>query len=256
MSAVTTQVVDPKTMSPAARAAFIDAIYAAHCAVFDGVSREQFAAYVVDSPADYNRILVLRDGGGRVRAYCAVHGFVQMHLGRRTLIIRMEVAAEKAWRRRSFAGPFVTRCLVQLCVRYAGMPRYLFACFVHPSAYVSLCRHSPEVWPRPEVPTPPRIQALMHSLTRQFGLVAQDGIAEVGWIAKGDCSPKRLDPLAEFYLARNPGYVNGQGLMTVLPVRTGQLAQGMVRFGQHLLRRRVRRSARGGTPTTTVAPPM
>jgi hypothetical protein len=246
MSTVTTQVVDPQHMSPSARAAFIDELYVSHCTVFDGVSRDQFAAYVVESPADYTRILVLRDAHGQVRAYCAVHGFVQMHLGQRMLIIRMEIAAEKAWRRRSFAGPFVTRTLIALTLRYAGLPRYLFACFVHPSAYVSICRHSAEVWPRPEAPTPPRMQALMHSLTRQFGLTVHDGIAEVGWIAKGDCSPKRIDPLAAYYLARNPGYVNGQGLMTVLPVNVPRLAQGMLGFGRHLWKRRAQRPSKLG----------
>lgn len=185
--------------------------------------------------------MVLRDEDGRARGYCAVHGFIQTHLGRRTLIIRFEIAAEKAWRRRTFAGPFISKTLTQLCLRYPGIPRYMFACFVHPSAYVALCRHVPLIWPRPKTKTPAKIQALMHSLARQFDIEVSDGIAQVGWIANADPVPERVHPLAAFYLERNPDYVAGKGLMTVMPLSGRELMIGLARYARSLQRRRQRR---------------
>lgn len=258
MSAFTTEIVEPKHLPRAAREALIDELYVSHCTVFEGVDRAAFAAYVIDSPADYTRLLIMRDMGGAVRGYCAVHGFVQTHLGRRALIIRFEIAAEKAWRRRSFAGPFIAKTLVRLAARHPNLPRYMFACFVHPSAYVALCRHTPEVWPRPGRETPPRVQALMHSLTRQFGIEAQDGIARVGWIARADPVPRRLDPLAAFYLARNPRYVDGMGLVTVMPLSGPTLARGIAHYVRARLgraRTAKTRSPRPGTTTPAVDRP-
>ena len=57
-------VVDPATLAPDARAAFVDALFACHERIFAGVDRAQFAAYVVDSPAAWTRIFVLRDPDG------------------------------------------------------------------------------------------------------------------------------------------------------------------------------------------------
>lgn len=242
---ITTRVVDPHRLSACARDRLADALYVSHCNVFDGVDRAAFQAYVVDSKADLTRILVLYDESGQVRGYCALHGFFQRHLGRRTLVIRAEIAAEAGWRRRGFAARFVARTLTWLRVRNPGVPAYLFACFVHPSAYVSLCRHAPEVWPRPDQETPPKMRALMHSLTRQFGIDVQDGIAQVGWIARADSKPRKLDPLAAYYLARNPGYVDGQGLVTVVPLGSAGLVQGIAHLARHRWRRRRSRGASG-----------
>lgn len=242
---ITTRVIDPAALSPSARAGLLDALYVSHCEVFDGVDRAEFEAYVCNPSARMTRLLVLYDPAGRVRGYCALHGFVQRHLGRQTLVIRAEVAAEKGWRRRGFAGPFVAQTLTAFRMRYLALPAYFFACFVHPSAYVSLCRHAPEVWPRPDRETPVKMRALLHSLTRQFDIEARDGIAQVGWISRGDSAPKTLDPLAEYYLQRNPGYVHGQGLMTVLPLRSVGLAVGIAHMARHRWQRR-QRAGQGG----------
>ena len=45
-------IVVPNKLDPAARQGFIDALYKVHCEVFDGVSRDSFAKYVVESQAE------------------------------------------------------------------------------------------------------------------------------------------------------------------------------------------------------------
>lgn len=236
-----TTVIDPARLGAVERAALTDALYASHCTVFDGVDRATFAAYVVDSPADETRILVLRDGAGAVRGYAAMHVFEHLHLGRRTLVVRMEIAAEPAFRRVNFAGPFIVGGAWRLAARHPGVPRYFFACFVHPSAYVSLCRHAPRVWPHPDGETPPHIEALLLGLRRRFDLKPSgEGSVHVGWIARGCVRPpRRLSPEAEFYLARNPGYARGEGLPTIIDFSTPAVVRGGLDFAAHWLRRRL-----------------
>ncbi len=249
----TTEVIDPATLTAAQRSALVDALFPCQRSVFDGVDRAAFAAYVVDSPADETRILVLRDAEGIARGYAALHLFWQSHLGRRTLIVRMEIAAEPAFRRLNFAGPFIAGAALRLALRYPGVPRYFFACFVHPSAYVSLCRHAPRVWPHPGVPTPPHIEALMLRLRRNFALSpVGPGTVDVGWIAR-ECGPppRRLSPEARFYLERNPGYRRGEGLMTVIDFGTPAAIRGSLDFVAHRARRVLR--ARGAPPQTAMA---
>ncbi|MCA9537390.1 MAG: hypothetical protein KC620_00800 [Myxococcales bacterium] len=236
----TTKLIDPGRLAPEARRALTDALYATHQQVFSGVDRDAFGAYVIDSPADWTRVLTLRDASARLRGYAAMHVFLQRHVGRDMAIVRMEISAEPAFRHASFAGRFIASQAVSLSLRYPGRPRYLFACFVHPSAYVSLCRHAPRVWPHPERPTPPHIEALLLSLQRQFKLrPVGEGLVDVGWIARPDGrSHRRLSPEARFYLARNPGYVHGHGLMTLVDLSTPSAVQGSLHFVAHQLQRR------------------
>lgn len=239
----TTEVFDPHALDAAARATLADALYTTHQRIFAGVDRAAFAAYVVDSPADRTRILVLRDTQGTARGYAALHVFEQRHLGRATSIVRMEIGAEPAWRRCGFAAPFIVREALCLAARNPGRPRYFFATFVHPSAYVSLCRHAPRLWPHPEHPTPPRIAAIMHGLERRFGLRSTgDGTVDVGWIAHGyGETPSQLSPEARFYLERNPGYARGEGLMTLIDFGTSAVIRGSLDYARHHARRQRRR---------------
>lgn len=247
----TTEIIDPHRLDAAARATLADALYVTHQRVFSGVDRAAFGAYVVDSPASRTRILVLRDTAGTARGYAALHVFHQRHLGRPTSIVRMEIGAEPAWRRCGFAAPFIVREALRLAVRYPGRPRYFFATFVHPSAYVSLCRHTPRLWPHPDHPTPPHIAAIMHGLERRFGLRATgDGTVDVGWIAHG-CgeTPRQLSAEARFYLERNPGYAHGEGLMTLIDFGTPAVIRGSLDYARHHARRRLRRRPQGDRGT-------
>ncbi len=239
----TTELIDPHRLDAAARATLADALYATHRRIFSGVSRAAFGAYVVDSPADRTRILILRDTQGTARGYAALHVFKQRHLGRPTLIVRMEIGAEPAWRRCGFAGPFIVREALRLAARHPGRPRYFFATFVHPSAYVSLCRHAPRLWPHPDHPTPPHIAAIMQGLQRRFDLESTgSGTVDVGWIAHG-CgeTPSHLSPEALFYLERNPGYTRGEGLMTLIDFGTPAVIRGSLDYARHHARRQRRR---------------
>ena len=85
-----------------------------------------------------------------------------------------------------------------------------------------------EFYPRHDVPTPPEIQSLMeHLATQRFGsdyhceegvvrfrdgaTPLREGVAEV--------TDERLhDPHVAFYIARNPGYVNGDELVCITRV--------------------------------------
>lgn len=250
----TTERIDPATLAPADRAALADALYACHRTIFDGVDRAAFAAYVIDSPAAETRILVLRDTDGAVQGYAALHVFHQAHVGRPMIIVRMEIGATPAFRRCNFAAPFIMGHALRLAARYPGRPRYFFASFVHPSAYVSLCRHAPRVWPGPERCTPVVIEALMHSLERRFGLRGTGrGTVDVGWIARG-CGhrPARQSPEARFYLERNPGYTRGEGLVTVIDFGTPAVLRGSLDYLRHRIDRRWR--GRRSRPDHSAAP--
>lgn len=242
------ELVDPAALSEDAREALVDALFVAHEQIFAGVSREDFAAYVVHSAAERTRIQVMR-AGERVVGYMAVHTFVFEIDGEQYVVLRAENGKLPAYRR-SPNGNLLAVEVARACLRYPFARKGFLACPVHPAAYLALARVAPEVYPHPERPTPRAVETIMARLGRHFHMQPvsppRPGVREVGWITREGEADRlrwtlRRDSLTEFYLRRNPHYGRGQGLMTFAPVGPGRLVVGVLSLIRRYIERRTAR---------------
>lgn len=241
---------DPAALTDTARAALTDALYAVQAQIFDGVDRETFRRYVVDSPAERTRIQVFRSAlGGDVIGYAAAHVFTVDVDGAPTAVLRSEVGLLPAWRGRSAACGLLLREIARLLVTRPLQQRCFVACPVHPASYYAVSRASSQVWPRPGAETPAPIQRLLGALDGALGLSRPDGAGEhvraVGWItrqssADADRWTQHASPLVRYFIAQNPGYHRGDGLRIVTMLTAGTVADGL----RLLLRRRAQRLGR------------
>lgn len=239
-SDVHSEIIDPSTLDAIRKHALIDELHAAHAAIFDGVDKADFAAYVVDSPAERTRIQVLRSGG-RVIGYQAIHTFVRELDGERWIVMRAEAGKLPEYRRCA-KGSLLIAEILRACLRYPGARKALLGCFVHPSAYLALGHVAPELYPHPQRATPPVVRRTMHRLADVFGLehvdAARSGVRKVGWITRESVADRsslarREDPWTRFYLGANPKYGEGHGLVVFMPLGLGRLIRGS---GAHLWR--------------------
>ena len=243
------RIIDPEVLDAGAKQTLIDELYATHEQIFAGVSKSSFAAYVVNSPAERTRIEVYRVDG-RVVGYQAVHTFVRTIEGERWVVIRAEQGKLPAYRRDANARLLIAEVL-RACVCYPRARKAFLGCLVHPSAYIALARVAPQVFPSPAAPTPAPIARAMAELARSFELeqVAESGdhdCREVGWITLETRADRRSwaarrDELTHFYMSANPGYINGEGLLTLVPISLSGLVQGSF---THALRSSSRKLAR------------
>ena len=104
------EIIDPKTLEPKAKRELIAELYATHCQIFEGVSETDFAAYVVDSPAERTRIEIYRDAG-RIVGYFAVHTFVRRVAGHQWVVLRAESGKLPSYRRGAKGALMVTEAL-------------------------------------------------------------------------------------------------------------------------------------------------
>ena len=151
----------------------------------------------------------------------------------------MESGVEPAFRGRKLFSRFVLANVLWTVLRYPTRPIWFFACFVHPSAYVSCIRHAPELWPRPGEEAPASMTGLMQSVVEAFHMTPTDrpGVFQVGWITRGAHAPGRVCPEAAWYMDRNPGYLDGHGLLTVMPVSLNHLAAAALSVARSRLAR-------------------
>jgi len=257
---LTHQIVDPLALTSTERARFTDELYRAHDRIFAGVDRATFAAYVVDSPAARTRIQVFRSGE-QIVGYAAFHAFESTAGGRPALVLRAEVGLLPEYRRGTRMGWFLARECIHCILRSPGRSVYGLSCATNPATYRTLAKHTDQVWPHWQQPTPDDVQQLMTELAEQFQLRSVDddrpGVYHVGWQTR-QSEDEALGwkncqhPASRLYIDRNPDYAEGQGLLVLVPLTRLGLVRTCMRLIETKLRRRFGLRRRLGlTPAMT-----
>lgn len=232
-----TEVVIPKSLSPEARGELIDALYAVHNQIFDGVERQSFAKYVVDSKAEHTWIQVHKNEAGAIVGYFAFHIFERQLGGVPTAVFRAEAGSLRAYRGGNVNARFGLALALRYLLKNPGRRVYYLGSLVHPSSYAQFAKYCGELWPRQGVQTPAEVQSFMEELAAEFGLETVDEarplVRKVGWRTRETEAEREYwqhcdKPSARFFIEANPGYVEGHGLVTVVPVTAATLL-GMLR---------------------------
>lgn len=220
-------VVIPSKLDAAARQAFTDALYTVHCQVFDGVTRDSFATYVVESRAEHTWINVHRNDSGEIVGYFALHVFERELAGQASAIFRAEAGTMRTYRGANTNTSFGLRLALPYLLRHPGRRVYYLGSLVHPSSYCLFAKLFDVVWPSSRHPPPPAVLAFMDELANSFGLerVSADNplTRHVHWITRDSEVERRYwrmcdKPAARFFIEANPGYGEGDGLVTLVHV--------------------------------------
>lgn len=238
---ISTDVVVPKKLSPAERSDLIEGLYAVHCEIFDGVEKEAFVKYVIDSKAELTWILLYRGEGGAIVGYLALHVFERRLHGELTAVFRAEAGTLRAYRGRNASVNFGLRKIIEYLVAHPGRPVFYLGSLVHPSSYSLFAKYGTSLYPSAAADTPPEMLRFMSELADEFGIPVVDPahplVRNVGWITRETDVERRYwrhsdRPAARFFIAQNPGYVEGHGLVTLLPLRLPE----MLRAAAHITR--------------------
>ncbi|MEX1368988.1 MAG: hypothetical protein AB1Z98_38030 [Nannocystaceae bacterium] len=244
-AAVVSSIVDPGALGPTEQEALIDELYGVQQEIFDGVSRETFAGYVVRSSAQRTRIQVFR-ADGRVVGYAALHVFDCEVGGRACVAVRCEVGLRREIRGGSRFGWLFAREAARLLLSSRGRPIYGLSCATSPATYRILTRSAHRVWPHWSRPTPASLAVLMDELATRFELRPVDpsrpGVYHVGWKTRETAREVARwraceHPASRFYLGRNPGYREGHGLLLLVPMRPVDVLLGVAGLARHRLGR-------------------
>lgn len=143
--------------APAERRGFIDALYKVHCEVFDGASRDAFAAYVVESQGEHTWINVPRNPAGEIVGYFALHIFERDLNGDASAIFRAEGGTLRAYRGADTNTSFGLKLGLPYLLRHPGRRVYYLGSLVHPSSYCLFAKHFDVVRRSNRHPPPPAV---------------------------------------------------------------------------------------------------
>lgn len=227
-------------MSREAREALTRDLFSVHAQIFTGLSYEEFRDYVVERDAWRTWVYVKHNSAGQVVGYTSIHAFRLIVENRLSTVIRIEAGTLPAYRGRDLTMVHALLRLLRVWLHHPWRRFCIFAALTHPSSYTFLAHYAPVIWPhatRKEIP--PRIMARMEELAGCFDLPPLDParplVRQVNWITLETdeerqrwMNSRRRD--TRFYVAHNPGYVDGLGMLTYIPFNGSILARSMVRF--------------------------
>ncbi|HWO25277.1 MAG TPA: hypothetical protein VNO30_41340 [Kofleriaceae bacterium] len=249
---VTAETLVPRNLDPRARQQLEDDLYDLHSRIFRGVDRDAFVAYVIDSHAEHTWIQLYRSEDGALGGYAAVHIYERVIGGKTTAILRAETGTLREHRGAQLVINFYADRVIRYRAAHPLRPLYFLGSLVHPSSYALIARHVDCVWPCQDAETPPEILELLGALGDAFGLDRVDAanalVRKVGWQTIDSRDDRAYwerseKPGVQFFLRANPGYVEGHGLLTLVPLSLGVCTRGLARVLRMKGERRARQLA-------------
>jgi len=228
------------SMRASAREVLAQDLFAVHSQIFIGLSFEEFRSYVVERDAWRTWIYVKYNAAGKLVGYTSIHVFRQLLQGRLSTVIRMEAGTLPAYRGRDVTMVYGVLRLLGVWLRHPWRRFCIFAALTHPSSYTFLAHYAPVIWPNARhQDIPANVMQRMESLAQTFHLERVDAgnplLRRVNWITLETheerarwMASKRQD--TRFYLDSNPGYVQGNGMLTYIPFNGAILLLSLVRF--------------------------
>jgi CRP-like cAMP-binding protein len=222
-----TEVITLNALSTEKRRQLAETLYAIHQQVFDVSEQESFARFVVESKAEHTWIQLHKNEAGETVGYAALHVFERRIDGQPVAVFRAAAGSLRAYRGGSITMRFGLKRLLRYLLKNPGRQAYYLGALVHPSSYTLMAHHFETVWPQREQGTPPVMVALMDALAREFKLERVDPkqplVRRVGWRPRDTEAEQEYwrhcdKPAARFFLEANPGYVEGHGLLTLVPL--------------------------------------
>ena len=233
---------EPQKMRPADRNALADRLYTVHSRIFSGVDKTQFVKYVIHPATRTTKIYCLQNAEGNDVGYLTFQWFGRSQRGLKCNIFRTEVGILPEYRGHNTCMRVLAREITLAYLRSGLQRAYFLSTPIHPNPYCVLCNHGLQVYPHPQRPTPDRVHRLMDELAAALGIQGKAHTSRygkwVGWKVKQTAAQRekvagRTDMASRFYLAHNPDYHQGNGLMTLVPIHPGQ---GVRLLGKLLLR--------------------
>ena len=232
-------VIDPSILSTIEKESLIVSLYQLHSRIFDGVERAYFISYVVDSPADWTRIRIYKNSMNEWVGYCVVHRFNKYAFGRHFVIFRAEAGILRSYRGRSQTLWFAFSEAIKYRIKHPFCETYYLGTFVHPSVLYMFSRYFSQYCPHANAFIPSQIKDLMLELANIFNLEPVDKqdvlVRKVGWVTNESAEDRdfwqnHTNPIVKFYIKTNPGYINGNGLLTLVPLTFGNIFISLTKF--------------------------
>ncbi len=221
------EVVDPSVLSEEQLSLFIDKLFSLHQQIFGGLDKAEFMAFIIDSPSEWTRIRIYKNNQDEWVGFCAVHRYSFSVDKRNLAIFRAQAGILRAYRGRSMTLWFGFSEAIKYHLLHLFRSVYYFGGFLHPAVLYMFSRYIHEFYPRPGIAIPAETKRLMIELAERFKMQPVEGqhelVRHIGARTLESGADQEFwhnhqNPTVKYFIAINPGYVNGNALLALMPL--------------------------------------
>lgn len=207
----------------------------------------------------FNRMAVLREAG----QICGCMGVGTIETAHERIVLIGSLAIRPYARGGADVYSFAVRVLMEQWLALPHKRVYALGATFNPFAYSAIVRRVGMIYPTPRHPVIPRE---LHSIAvaglrvdaklpdREFDPSSGVGRGAMGFIPRFDREVNLEDPLARFFVDRNPNYAAGDVLLMVAPMSIDNILATVRNITREALRRSVKRTtARFTVPSIPAA---
>ena len=247
---LSTEVVDVEKLSPEEFESLVDKVSGVADKVFDGASRKELAKYFSGGGLTRASVQLFRNPAGEYVGFNNVALYERKTEEGAVSIFRSLAAILREYRGGSSTVLYPIFKAMAYKIGHPLTRVYYFGHLLHPSSYYLFYRLAAEIWPSPGRETPADVYALMMKLADERGYPPPDD-PDRPYTRASSVKTRESDedqsfwltsdkPPIRFYVDQNPGFAEGGGLLTLIPLTWTNLIVAAGRFAWRTLLRAVK----------------
>ena len=246
--ALRTELVVVEDLPPTDREAFLDELGSLVSTIFINYGRDYLAKDMAAPHLASARVLMMRDGNGRLVGYNQVRRFAYEIDGRTVHMFRAMAGLLPEYRGRGSTLTFGLAQAFRFKLAHPFAEVYFLPILLHPTSYTLFARYGHAFWPTPKETTPADKFELLKKLCETAGFPLDD--PDHPYVCKPDVMTRQDDaeaadwaadprPEVQFFLKTNPRYREGRALVGIAPLTFANLFITGATFAANMLARRL-----------------
>jgi len=244
----TRTVITPAKLPAQQRQSLFEELYHVHNAIFIGEDLATFTRSLAPANAIHTRILLHRDKRNRLVGYCAVHLFRHQGTQTRISVIRAQAGLHEAFRGHNSIVAFFIGCVLRYWLSNPFRPMVFVEAMIHPSSFLLMHKYGHAIWPGPESDPGHPLARIARELLPTLGYrpVSQGCpiVVDTGASIRETPAARRRwqhndKASVRYFLANNPGYPQGHGLLALATVSPSAFVHSLARYVHFRLARRL-----------------
>lgn len=243
------EIITLQNLSEKEKNAFSEKLYEVTLKIFGGGSKQEFEEMVTKCDSLLSRFLIYKNKNNEWVGYFGIHRFRKKIDGKNVTVFRSQAGLLPEYRRSNAKMSFPIKEILRYKWKHPKEEVYCFVAIINPSMYCIADKNIKTVYPSPGKVTPDHIKHIISQCAIQFHFDKKDGdtfwARTIGWFPINTTEEVQFwktstDKRIRFYQKLNPHFLEGKGLLTLIPLTTKDLLISILHFVYYSFRKKVR----------------
>lgn len=236
-------------MSKDEKNAFSNKLFELTQKIFGGGTKEEFEGTVSKCDSDDSRFLIYLNADKNWVGYIGLHRFSQKIDGKEVTVFRAQAGLLPEYRRTNARMGFPYKEILKYKLTHLSEELFSFVAIINPSMYSITDKYVRKIYPSPNKKVPSHIEHVIDQCASHYGFLQKEGDSfwarTIGWYPLYSGEELKFwktskDRRIRFFQELNPDFLQGKGLLTLIPLSLGSLIISSIAFVYYSIRKKLK----------------